>query len=74
MLMKTNGDVIILAMNLDEDLGPLSMYSYAGLMYVPPLQSSPLFLPMIMLAIFQVYSVACFATNAFGMYRLYVFN
>ena len=43
MLMKTNGDVIILAMNLDEDLGPLSMYSYAGLMYVPPLQSSLLY-------------------------------
>ena len=76
MLMKTNGDVIILAMNLDEDLGPLSMYSNAGLMYVRTTPSilSSLFLPMIMLAIFQVYSVACFATNAFGMYRLYVFN
>ena len=27
---------------------------------------------MIMLAIFQVYSIACFATNAFGTYRLYM--
>jgi hypothetical protein len=27
---------------------------------------------MIMLAIFQVYTIACLTTNAFGMYRLYM--